>query len=104
MVMSSAATNHDGHRMKLSAENPSFADALIGMEATTMKKGLIVKILHNGQEVYGAVSEFDETMATVRFPLCRVSGTVQIAQATVRQSDCRKPTMGQDSEVAVLVR
>ena len=69
-----------------------------------MKKGLIVKILHNGQKVYGAVSEFTDKMATVRFPLCGASGTVQIAEATVRQSDCRKPKMGQDCEVAVLVR
>jgi hypothetical protein len=69
-----------------------------------MKKGLIVKILHNGQKVYAVVSEFTEEMATVRFPLCGASGTVQIAETTVRQFDCRKPVMGQDSEVAVLVR
>ena len=69
-----------------------------------MKKGLIVKILHKGQKVYGAVSEFNDQMATVRFPLCGASGTVQIAEATVPQSDCRKPVMEQDCEVAVLVR
>ncbi len=69
-----------------------------------MKKGLIVKLLHNGQKVYGAVSEFTDEMATVSFPFCGVSGTVQVFEANVRLSDCRKPTMKQDCEVAVLIR
>lgn len=69
-----------------------------------MKKGLIVRILHNGQKVYAVVSECTDEMAIIRFPLCGASGTVQIAEITVSQSDCRRPKMGQDSEVAVLVR
>jgi len=33
-----------------------------------MKKGLITKVLHKGQKVYGVITGFDETNATVRFP------------------------------------
>jgi hypothetical protein len=30
-----------------------------------MKKGLITKVLHKGQKVYGVITEFDEANVTV---------------------------------------
>ena len=70
-----------------------------------MKKGLITKVLHKGQKVYGVVAGFDETDVTVRFPFCGISGTVEICEVTVPKSDCRKPTyIGQDAEMATLIR
>jgi len=62
-------------------------------------------VLHKGQKVYGVITEFDEANATVRFPFCEVSGTVEICEITGLKSDCRKPTyIGQDAEVTVLIR
>jgi hypothetical protein len=70
-----------------------------------MKKGLITKVLHKGQKVYGVITEFEEANVTVRFPFCGVSGTVEICEVTVPKSDCRKPTyIGQDAEIATLIR
>jgi hypothetical protein len=70
-----------------------------------MKKGMITKILHKGQKAYGVITEFDETNATVRFPICGVSGQVEIAEQTLPLSDCRKPMyLGQDAEMATLIR
>ena len=70
-----------------------------------MKKGLITKVLHKGQKVYGVITGFDETNATVRFPFSGVSGTVEIAEITVPKSDCRKPMyLGQNAEMATLIR
>lgn len=70
-----------------------------------MKKGVITKVLFKGQKVYGVISEFDETNATVRFPFCGVSGTVEICEITVPKSDCRKPMyLGQTAEMATLIR
>jgi hypothetical protein len=70
-----------------------------------MKKGLITKILHKGQKVYGVITGFDETDITVRFPFCGISGTVEIVEIIVPQSDCRKPMyLGQNAEMATLIR
>ena len=69
-----------------------------------MKKGVITKVLHKGQKVYGVITGFDETNTTVRFPFCGVSGTVEIIEIIVPKSDCRKPVMRRDSEVTVLIR
>jgi hypothetical protein len=70
-----------------------------------MKEGLITKVLHKGQKVYGVITEFDETNTTVRFPFCGVSGTVEICEITVPKADCRKPMyLGQDAEMATLIR
>jgi ribosomal protein S1 len=70
-----------------------------------MKKGLITKVLHKGQKVYGVITGFDETDITVRFPFCGVSGTVEIAEITAHNSDCRKPMyLGQNAEMATLIR
>ena len=69
-----------------------------------MKKGLITKILHKGQKVYGVIAEFDETNVTVRFPICGVSGQVEIGEQTLSISDCRKPMLKQDSELATFIR
>jgi len=70
-----------------------------------MKKGLITKVVHKGQKVYGVITESDETNATVRFPFSGVSGTVEIVEITVPTSDCRKPMhIGQDAEMATLIR
>jgi len=70
-----------------------------------MKKGLITKVLHKGQKVYGVITGFDETDVTIRFPFSGVSGTVEIVEIIVPQSDCRKPMyLGQDAKVATLIR
>jgi ribosomal protein S1 len=70
-----------------------------------MKKGLITKVLHKGQKMYGVIAEFDEANVTVRFPICGVSGQVKIAEITFPKADCRKPTyLGQDAEIATLIR
>jgi hypothetical protein len=70
-----------------------------------MKTGLITKVLHKGQKVYGVITGFDDASTTVRFPFCGVSGTVEIAEITVPKSDCRKPLhLGQDAEMATLIR
>jgi hypothetical protein len=70
-----------------------------------MKKGLITKVLHKGQKTYGVITEFDGANATVRFPFCGISGTVEICEVTVPKSDCRKPMyLGQDAEIATLIR
>jgi hypothetical protein len=70
-----------------------------------MKKGLITKVLHKGQKVYGVITGFDEANATVRFPFCGVSGAVEICEITVPKSDCRKPLhLGQTAEMATLIR
>jgi len=69
-----------------------------------MKKGLITKLLHKGQKVYGVITGFDDTNTTVRFPFCGISGTVEIVEITVPTSDCRKPMhIGQDAEMATLI-
>jgi hypothetical protein len=66
---------------------------------------LITKALHKGQKVYGVITGFDEANATVRFPFCGVSGTVEICDLTVPKSDCRKPMyLGQNAEMATLIR
>lgn len=42
-----------------------------------MKKGLIIKMLHDGQKVYAAVVKADnKTHATVRFPFFNANSTV----------------------------
>jgi hypothetical protein len=70
----------------------------------TMKKGLITKVLFKGQKVYGVISEFDEANVTVRFPICGVSGQVEIAEQILPAADCRKPMLRQDTELATLIR
>jgi hypothetical protein len=70
-----------------------------------MKKGLITKVLHKGQTVYGVITGSDETNTTVRVPFCGVSGSVEICEVTVPKADCRKPMyVGQDAEMATLIR
>jgi hypothetical protein len=56
-----------------------------------MKKGTITKLIYKGQKVYAVVAGFDETDVTVRFPLCGISGTVEIIEIIVPKADCRKP-------------
>jgi ribosomal protein S1 len=75
------------------------------MEARKMKNGMIIKLIHKGQKVYGVITGFDDTNTTVRFPFSGVSGTVEIVEITVPKSDCRKPMhLGQDAEMATLIR
>jgi hypothetical protein len=70
-----------------------------------MKKGTITKLLYQGQKVYAVVAGFDETEVTVRFPLCGISGTVEIMEIIVPKADCRKPLhLGQTAEMATLIR
>lgn len=70
-----------------------------------MKEGTITKLIHKGQKVYGVITEFDEANVTVRFPFCGVSGTVEICEITVPNTDCRKPIhLGQTAEMATLIR
>jgi hypothetical protein len=70
-----------------------------------MKKGLITKVLHKGQKVYGVITGFDDTNTTVRFPFSGVSSTVEIVEVTIPKADCRKPMhLGQDAEMATLIR
>jgi ribosomal protein S1 len=70
-----------------------------------MKKGLITKILHKGQKVYGVITGFEEANVTVRFPFGGVSGTVEICEITIPKSDCRNPLhLGQTAETATLIR
>jgi hypothetical protein len=70
-----------------------------------MKKGTITKLIYKGQKVYAVVAGFDETDVTVRFPLCGISGTVEIIEIIVPKADCRKPMhLGQDAEMATLIR
>ena len=70
-----------------------------------MKNGMITKLIHKGQKVYGVITGFDDTNTTVRFPFCGVSGTVEICEITVPNSDCRKPLhLGQTAEMATLIR
>jgi hypothetical protein len=74
------------------------------MEARTMKNGMITKLIHKGQKVYGVITGFDDTNTTVRFPFCGISGMVEICEVTVPNTDCRKPMLGQDSELATFIR
>jgi len=70
-----------------------------------MKKGVITKILHKGQKVYGVITGFDDASTTVRFPFSGVSSTVEIVEVTIPKADCRKPMhLGQDAEMATLIR
>ena len=70
-----------------------------------MKKGLITKVLHKGQKVYGVITGFDDASTTVRFPFCGVSSTVEIVEVIIPKADCRKPMhLGQDAEMATLIR
>jgi hypothetical protein len=70
-----------------------------------MKNGMITKLLHKGQKVYGVITVFDDASTTVRFPFCGISGTVEIVEVTIPKADCRKPTyLGQDAEIATLIR
>jgi len=61
-----------------------------------MKNGMITKLIHKGQKVYGVITGFDDTNVTVRFPICGVSGQVEIAEQTLPAADCRKPMLRQD--------
>ena len=69
-----------------------------------MKKGAITKLLYKKQKVYAVVAGFDETDVTVRFPICGVSGQVEIAEQTLPAADCRKPMLRQDTELATFIR
>ncbi len=69
-----------------------------------MKKGTITKLLYKGQKVYAVVAGFDETDTTVRFPFSSENNMVEVVEIVVPNSDCRKPTLGQDSELATLIR
>ena len=51
------------------------------------------------------ITKFDEANATVRFPFCGISSTVEIVEVTIPKADCRKPMhLGQDAEMATLIR
>ena len=69
-----------------------------------MKKGPITKVLFKGRKVYAVIAEFGETNVTVRFPICGVSGQVEIAEQTLPAADCRKPMLRQDTELATFIR
>jgi len=64
-----------------------------------MKKGPITKVLFKGRKVYAVIAEFGETNVTVRFPICGVSGQVEIAEQTLPAADYRKPMLRQDTGV-----
>lgn len=56
------------------------------------------------EEGVGVIAGFDETDTTVRFPFSSENNTVEVVEIVVRNSECRKPKLGQDSELATFIR
>jgi hypothetical protein len=74
------------------------------MEPKVMKKGMITELLYKGQKVYAVVAGFDDTDTTVRFPFSDELNMVEVVEIIVPNSKCSKPTLEQNSELAVFIR